>query len=135
VQQVLSQQLDESDNEAVLAELQALEDAALEEEVAAMPSVPASEQQQQEVAQQPAAAAEAEELPSVPKTKVGVRVRSCGVGCGPCHCQRHARLNVCTMPLAERRVLVLSCVQVPAAAAAPGEGEAKQRQLEPMLAA
>jgi hypothetical protein len=77
---VLSQQLDSTDNEAVLQELQQLEDAALREEMAELPSVPAGQEQQQAVAaaaqeprqQQAAVVAgqEEEELPSVPATKV-----------------------------------------------------------------
>lgn len=78
---MLSQQLDESDNEAVLQELQQLEDQQLQEELKHMPAVPKTEQQQEQQPAAAAAAAEAagaeaavqleEELPSVPKTKVG----------------------------------------------------------------
>jgi hypothetical protein len=81
VQEMLGQQLDDSDNEAVLQELQQLEDLALQEEMQHMPAVPQTEPQQQQAQQQQAAAAAAagaeaavqleEDLPSVPKTKVG----------------------------------------------------------------
>jgi hypothetical protein len=83
VQDLLSQQLDASDNEAVLQELQQLEDLALQEEMQHMPAVPGTvpaqaqqQQQQQQVAEEGAQAAAAavvvqeEELPSVPKTQV-----------------------------------------------------------------
>jgi hypothetical protein len=84
VQDLLSQQLDATDNEAVLQELQQLEDLALQEEMQHMPAVPKTEPQQaqQQAAQTAAAAAAAstaaaeaavqieEELPSVPATKV-----------------------------------------------------------------
>lgn len=71
---MLGQQLDDSDNEAVLQELQQLEDLALQEEMQHMPAVPKTEPEQAQ--KQPAAAEAAaevqveEELPSVPKTKV-----------------------------------------------------------------
>jgi hypothetical protein len=65
VQDLLSQQLDAADNEAVMAELQQLEDAFLQEEVEAMPNVPVSEQQQQQQDELPE-----EDLPSVPQTQV-----------------------------------------------------------------
>jgi hypothetical protein len=81
VQDLLSQQLDAADNESVLQELQQLEDLALQEEMQHMPTVPKTEpqkaQQQQAQPAEEAAGAQAavqleEELPSVPKTKVGV---------------------------------------------------------------
>lgn len=82
VQDMLSRQLDESDNEAVLQELQQLEDQQLQEDLKHMPAAPTTEaqpqaqQQQQQHPQAESQAAapllekEAEELPSVPKTKV-----------------------------------------------------------------
>lgn len=64
VASVLSQQLDDADNEAVLSELEALEQEQLAEDVAAMPAAPSV----------PAAAAAAghvaDELPAVPCTRV-----------------------------------------------------------------
>jgi hypothetical protein len=88
VQDLLSQQLDASDNEAVLQELQQLEDQALQEELKHMPAVPDTQPQQQ-AQQQPAAAVAAagaeaavlleEELPSVPTTKVCVYVCDAGL--------------------------------------------------------
>lgn len=77
VQDILAGQLTDSDAAAVEAEFEELEAQALAAEVAGMPTVPVSPQQtavgQQAgtSTQQPAAAAaEAEELPSVPTTKV-----------------------------------------------------------------
>lgn len=87
MQDLLSQQLDAADNEAVLQELQQLEDLALQEEMQHMPAVPKTEPQQaqQQTAQAAAAASTAaaeaavpaeEELPSVPATKVGLAIRT-----------------------------------------------------------
>lgn len=85
---MLAQQLDASDNEAVLQELQQLEDLALQEELQHMPSVPKTEPQQaqqQPAAATPEAAAAAaavqieEELPSVPAKKVR---STAGIGFG-----------------------------------------------------
>lgn len=93
VQDLLSQQLDASDNEAVLQELQALEEQQLQEDLKHMPSVPTTtavaqpeaaegqQQQQQQAAAETAKTAEqllADEFPSVPKTKVRWDVVGCG---------------------------------------------------------
>lgn len=84
VQDVVSQQLDAADTEAVMQELQQLENQALQDEMAAMPAVPelTKEQKQQQAAAAAAAAAAAraeagqleEELPSVPDAQVGALV-------------------------------------------------------------
>lgn len=78
MQDIISQQLDASDTEAVMQELQQLEDQALQDELAAMPTVPElTDEQKQQQAEAAAAAAEAaqaaagQELPSVPHTQVG----------------------------------------------------------------
>eukprot|EP00879_Flechtneria_rotunda_P010452 GHRR01010928.1.p1 GENE.GHRR01010928.1~~GHRR01010928.1.p1 ORF type:complete len:229 (+),score=94.42 GHRR01010928.1:619-1305(+) len=74
VQDIISQQLDASDNEAVLHELEQLEAAALQEEISEMPTVPvADEEQKQKAAEALAAAAAKEKLPSVPTSKVEVQ--------------------------------------------------------------
>jgi hypothetical protein len=82
VQDILAGQLTDSDAAAVEAEFEELEAQALAAEVAAMPTVPDTPQQtavgqQAGTSTQQPAAAEAEELPSVPTTKV--RVVHCGV--------------------------------------------------------
>lgn len=111
VQDLLSQQLDASDNEAVLQELQQLEDLALQEEMQHMPAVPTTEpqqaqqQQQQQVAEEGMQAAAAvvveEELPSVPKTQVGVARAPLGMRCLCCLCY------VCTSSSSPARALLL----------------------------
>eukprot|EP00878_Enallax_costatus_P002210 GHUV01002381.1.p1 GENE.GHUV01002381.1~~GHUV01002381.1.p1 ORF type:complete len:232 (+),score=87.40 GHUV01002381.1:243-938(+) len=76
VQDIVSQQLDAADTEAVMQELHQLEDQALQDELAAMPKVPElteEQKQQQAAAAVPADAGQLEEeLPSVPDTKVHV---------------------------------------------------------------
>ena len=98
VQDVLGQQLDDTDTEAVMNEFAAMEAAALDEELDKMPKVPTAAAEAAAAATaaeagteaQPAAAAEAvaveekaveEELPSVPKSKVRREFEGRRIGC------------------------------------------------------